>query len=130
MKKKMIASMLALLLLALCACGAAQSFEVSLEGNATTGYLWQIGECDEHLVIEEQEYELKEAEEGMAGVGGYSKFTVTTAENTPAGTYEATFLYYRPWEEADTAIQKVVYTVTVNPDGTQTGSQSEIISLQ
>lgn len=123
--RKITAVFLLLVLLALCACGAERGFVVSLDGNATTGYLWQPGECDGHLTVEELGYELNENPNGAVGVGGQSKFKITVAKGTPAGEYTVMFLYFRPWEDAQSAIEQAVYTVSVDAKGSASLIQNE-----
>ena len=71
---------------------AGETFVIELEGNPTTGYLWELAEGDEHFRLVEKGY----AEPG-SGVGTATKerFVIKAVKT---GSTTLTFNHKRPWE--------------------------------
>lgn len=123
-KYAIIAAFIALLM-TLAACSAAaveldaqdngQSVEVAsgekititLEGNPTTGYSWEVSEIDAAVAELAGEPDYK-SDSKMLGSGGVYTFTFKT---TAPGTTNIKLIYHRSWEDAE---PEKVYEVTLN----------------
>ncbi len=93
-----------------------KTLTASLEGNSTTGYLWQ-SELPEELVSAVYEYELtKPSDGGIMSVGGISRFHITGLSE---GYGELIFRYLRPWQ-ADSVQKTITYCIYVEADHTIT----------
>lgn len=69
---------------------------IRLEANATTGFKWQYTIEDEDIVeIVSDEYQEREHQEGMVGVGGERVLEIKGVEE---GATTILFEYSRPWE--------------------------------
>lgn len=126
MKKRFVVVVFVVILLALAACSApaaklkladsgstldlksGQTFTVTLAGNPTTGYTWELKEIDPAVVelVGEPEYKSDSALIGSGGVFSYKFKTVA------AGTSNLKLVYHRPWEEDVEPLE--VFTVQVN----------------
>lgn len=84
---------------------------IMLSGNPTTGYSWNYEVSDEAVAAPVCGSYVSQAGEGIVGGGGtYSwDFKALTA-----GESTITFKYYRTWEGQASAVQTVVYRVTVS----------------
>jgi len=82
-------------------------FTITLEGNPTTGYSWEVSEFDQAVVelVGEPDYK---TDSKMIGSGGVYTFTFKAAA---AGTTNLKLIYHRSWEE-DVEPEKV-YEVTL-----------------
>ena len=71
------------------------TLEISLAGNATTGYLWEVTKLDEKIIKQAGEADYK-PESNLAGAPGMAtiRFSAVAAGNT---TVE--LAYRRPWEK-------------------------------
>ncbi len=73
-----------------------QTLVVTLEGNPTTGYSWEVAEpLDEQVLRLTGEPEFK-AESEALGAGGVQ---ILRFEAVNAGTMTLKLVYHRPWEE-------------------------------
>ena len=128
MKKRTITLMTALiaLLLTLTACGAAavkldeqhnggsvevnggDKVTITLEGNPTTGYSWELSELDPAVVelVGEPAYK---SDSKLIGSGGAYTFTLKAL--TPGST-TVKLVYHRSWETEVEPLE--VYEVTLN----------------
>ena len=132
--KKFAALLLALTLaLGLTACGGPDGPAVELPGNVTTGYQWtpdeetaeRFGELPMDYIEEKSE-----GEETPVGAPGIFRFTFKPVEGLEAGTYEAAFSYYRPWEGTASTVKTATVSVTVAEDGSMTLGEPEILDLE
>jgi inhibitor of cysteine peptidase len=76
-----------------------QTLVVSLASNPTTGYSWEVAECDEAVVKQVGEVEYAQAaakDEQLVGAGGTETFRF---EATGSGQTTLTLVYQRPWEQ-------------------------------
>jgi len=106
--------MFGLLLTALSACGASnevkldagdagsqvelkagQTLVISLEGNPTTGYTWEVAELDEQVLRQIGQAEFK-PESDAIGAGGVQTLRFETVNS---GQTTLKLVYRRPWEE-------------------------------
>jgi len=71
-------------------------FEIELEGNASTGYSWQIMPYDSTVIKQVGEPEFKSNAEGRVGSGGIITFKFQTIGD---GQTELLLVYRRKWEE-------------------------------
>lgn len=87
---------------------AGQKLTVSLAGNPTTGYSWEVSEIDPAVVelVGEPDYK---TDSKMLGSGGVYTFTFKAAA---AGTTNLKLIYHRSWEEG--VDPEKVYEVTLN----------------
>jgi len=74
---------------------AGQTLVVSLEGNPTTGYTWEVAELDEQVLRQAGETEFK-PESDAIGAGGVQTLRFETVNS---GQTTLNLVYRRPWEE-------------------------------
>lgn len=87
---------------------------ISLPGNATTGYRWQVGSYNDEIVwVEELPYVATEAD-GMVGVGGAYRFAVY---GFSAGQTSLSFYYSRPGSGSAQPADETHITVLVEENG-------------
>jgi len=73
-----------------------QTLVVTLEGNPTTGYSWEVAEpLDEQVLRQVGEAEFK-AESAALGAGGVQ---ILRFETVNAGQITLKLVYHRPWEK-------------------------------
>ena len=73
-----------------------QTLVVTLEGNPTTGYSWEVAEpLDEQVLRQAGEAEFK-SESDLVGAGGVQ---VLRFEAVNAGKFTLKLVYHRPWEK-------------------------------
>jgi len=73
-----------------------QTLVVTLEGNPTTGYSWEVAEpLDEQVLRQAGEAEFKQESEAL-GAGGVQ---ILRFEAVNAGQITLKLVYHRPWEE-------------------------------
>lgn len=71
-----------------------QTLIVSLSGNPSTGYLWQLGEVDEHILQQtEAKFEQKSDRVGASGLQIFYYKAIGTGETV------LKLVYRRPWEK-------------------------------
>lgn len=75
-----------------------QAIAVSLEGNITTGYSWELAEIDRESVVPdgEIEYRTDAHKEGMVGVGGIFRAKFKAVK---PGKATIKLKYCRPWDK-------------------------------
>ena len=100
----------------LTACGSGSSSKedkvtLTFDGNATTGYTWQVDDGGTDVVKIEESYKEDDHEKGMVGVGGKDTFVITP---TKEGTADVTFTYGRSWEKS--AAETHTYRFTVDKE--------------
>lgn len=113
MRKLTFSTAIIVLLLALTACAgpaeklkeadngktidlkAGETFTVSLEGNPTTGYSWEVAAIEPALVelVSEPDYK---SDSMLIGSGGVFTFTFKAVS---AGSSGVRLIYHRAWEE-------------------------------
>ena len=108
--------LISLLLAALTACGASnevnldandngsqvelksdQTLVISLEGNPTTGYTWEVAEMDEGVLRQVGETEF-EPESDALGSGGVQ---ILRFEVVNSGQTDLDLVYHRSWEDEE-----------------------------
>ena len=108
--------LISLLLAALTACGSAsevnldandngsqvelqsdQTLVISLEGNPTTGYTWEVAELDEGVLRQVGETEF-ESESDALGSGGVQ---ILRFEAVNSGQTDLELVYHRSWEDEE-----------------------------
>jgi inhibitor of cysteine peptidase len=72
-----------------------QVLVISLEGNPTTGYTWEIGGIEESVLRQVGEV-VFEAESDLVGAGGVQTLRF---EAVGVGQASLDLVYHRPWEE-------------------------------
>jgi inhibitor of cysteine peptidase len=87
--------------------GASRTLTVKLGANPTTGYQWGDAQISNQAVISQQSYNYVEPED--TGMVGAPGTDVWVFDAKAAGSATITFSYSRPWEEGD-----ATYTLTVN----------------
>jgi inhibitor of cysteine peptidase len=109
--------LLSLLLTTLAACGSAnevnldandngsqvelqadQTLVISLEGNPTTGYTWEVAEVDEGVLRQVGEMEFEPQDTGDVGVGGVQ---ILRFEAVNSGQTDLDLVYHRSWEDEE-----------------------------
>jgi len=83
-----------------------QVLEISLEGNPTTGYTWEIA-GDGVVELVDRSHRPTSDAEGSPGV------TTLVFEPTTAGTGDLVLIYHRSWEEDVEPLETRTITVTV-----------------
>ena len=114
--KKWLILLLVLLLCPALAEDAPQPPALTLAGNPTTGYSWQVGTDAPEVVSVRSEYRPCAADEGLLGSGGV--YEVYFIGLTP-GEATVTCTYLRPWE-TNAPLYTLVYRVRVDEDLTVT----------
>jgi len=90
-----------------------ESVNVSINGNATTGYVWCPVKYDENVVfIEDYEYVEDNQDTNLVGTSGKFNFKVSALN---PGKTRIVFEYKRPWDE--NAIDTIVGVAEVNMEG-------------
>ena len=86
---------------------AASTITLRLEGNATTGYVWQLINVEPQGIVTclKASYEPFPHTEGRMGVGGTFVFTLQAHHD---GMARLTFAYRRPWQPELKAQQRTV----------------------
>lgn len=69
--------------------------DIRLKGNYTTGYMWEIADCDKAIVQSVRTRYLQNQPQ-LVGAGGVHQFTFTIAGK---GRTTLKFVYRRPWEK-------------------------------
>ncbi|OQY36350.1 MAG: hypothetical protein B6243_03410 [Anaerolineaceae bacterium 4572_5.2] len=81
---------------------------VTLDSNPTTGFVWEIAEIDEAVLLQQGEAKYSSEETSLVGSGGVEAFTF---EAVGAGKTALQLIYHRPWEEDVEPVE--VFSVTV-----------------
>lgn len=103
--------LVALVCMVSCAsCKGKSEVEVTLEGNATTGYMWScIPDNSGVYEVSKEDYVPYKTSKGMAGTGGQYKAVLVPVKQ---GTGSVRFIYQRAWE--DSPIEEKTFTVNVD----------------
>lgn len=85
------------------------TLEITLEGNPTTGYTWEVDAVDEKILKLEGEPDFDAASDAV-GAGGMMtlKFNAESAGET-----DLKLVYHRPWEEDEAPAETFEVSVTV-----------------
>ena len=70
--------------------------EVLLEGNATTGFTWDLADHDPAVIALQGEPVYEETTTDVVGAGGTWRFMLVGQE---PGECEVRFIYHRTWED-------------------------------
>lgn len=90
-----------------------QNLEVVLEGNATTGYLWNFTtEFDPMMMEFVEQKTLRDESKDIVGSGENNIWIFKAIKE---GQANATLVYKRPWEENVEPIKTMNYQVTILP---------------
>jgi inhibitor of cysteine peptidase len=87
---------------------------VTLDGNPTTGYLWEVSGKLDATVLKSQGEPAFQVESGLEGAGGLQ---TNRFEAVGPGQVKLTMVYHRPWEK--NAKPDKTFVVTVNVEATQ-----------
>jgi inhibitor of cysteine peptidase len=91
---------------------AGQQFTISLKGNATTGFTWQMAKGTNSAVVTKvKDVYTAENSGGMSGVGGTHVWTFKAIK---AGTTKIKLLYQRTWEKSTPPANTLEYTIKVS----------------
>ena len=85
------------------------TLEITLEGNPTTGYTWEVESVDDKVLKQEGEPDFKADSDAM-GAGGMMTLKFK-AEG--AGKTDIKLVYHRPWEEGEAPAETFEVSVTV-----------------
>ena len=72
------------------------SLQIVLAGNPTTGFTWEIAECNQSLLQSQGEVEYQQEQSQLAGRGGIFKFTFKAIS---AGETTLKLIYHRTFEK-------------------------------
>jgi inhibitor of cysteine peptidase len=87
-----------------------QTLVVTLEGNPTTGYSWEVEEpLDEQVLRQAGEPEFKQ-ESDLVGAGGVQ---ILRFEAVNAGQITLKLVYHRPWEKDEEPLETYSIQVVV-----------------
>ena len=89
-----------------------ESFEIKLESNSSTGYVWTYELEGDDAVVLANTYEEGEGCEDRDGCGGYEIYTVTA---TAEGHVTLTLVYARP-DSGDPYNLVAKYDITIDKD--------------
>ena len=88
-----------------------KSFKISLAGNPTTGYIWELPTYDKSIVkLINTKYKTDKHKKNMVGVGGKRDFEFKAFAS---GTAQLNFIQHRPWEKGKKPIKTVTYKIEV-----------------
>lgn len=88
-----------------------QSWSVTLPGNPTTGFVWQVAECPEVVQVN-LAFEASKPAPGERPLCGRPCGTVVTLTGLKAGQGTVKLIYSRPWEKETAPLTRTI-TVTV-----------------
>lgn len=88
-------------------------FEIELEGNASTGYTWQVMPFDSSVIKQVGEPEFK-ANDGRIGSGGMITFKFQTIAD---GQTDLLLVYHRRWEKNEPPAKKFEMKIVVGTMG-------------
>ena len=86
-----------------------QRESITLPGNPTTGYIWQVAESAECVEVEVK----LETAENPRGMVGCPRATVVTVSAIKAGQGTVKLVYARPWEKGKAPAETHLINVTV-----------------
>ncbi len=86
-----------------------QSLAISLEGNPSTGYTWEMAESEVSILRQVGEIEFK-AESDLVGAPGTQTLHFEAVES---GQTELKLVYHRPWEQGVEPLETFTIQVTV-----------------
>lgn len=89
-----------------------QSWSVTLPGNPTTGFVWQVAECPDVVQVN-LAFEANTQPPGERPVCGRPCGTVVTVTGLKAGQGTVQLIYSRPWEKGEAPFKTRTITVTV-----------------
>jgi inhibitor of cysteine peptidase len=75
-----------------------QTLVISLEGNPTTGYTWEVAEVDEGVLRQVGEVEFEPEDTGDVGVGSVQ---ILRFETVNSGKTSLDLVYHRSWEDEE-----------------------------
>lgn len=84
---------------------------IGLEGNPSTGYMWEMVHPDPSLLGEQGPVQFKAAASGLVGASGTQTLTFKALK---AGETTLTLGYLRPWESGVPPINTFQITVTIH----------------
>lgn len=89
-----------------------QTLAIRLESNPTTGYGWEVAECDEAILkpLGEAEYEQAKPNQNLVGGGGWQTFQFRPEKT---GQTRVKLIYHRPWEKDVEPLQTFEVQVSV-----------------
>lgn len=87
-----------------------QTLAISLEGNPSTGYTWEMAESEGSILRQVGEIEFK-AESDLVGAPGTQTLRFEAVES---GQTELKLVYHRPWEKDVEPLETFTLQVTVN----------------
>jgi len=86
------------------------TFTISLDSNATTGYEWQFSQAIDSLILQLVSSQYEAPASNMVGAGGKQ---VWKFKALSSGTTSIALKYVRPWETGVTPIKTENFSVTV-----------------
>lgn len=89
-----------------------QALEISLEGNPTTGYSWEVKESGEPTLKAQGEPAYVQSETGVTLVGGGGTYTFRFV-GAEVGTAMLELIYHRSWEKDVAPLETFTLEVTV-----------------
>ncbi len=87
-----------------------RQFTITLRGNATTGYVWQMAEGTNGKIVKKISDKYTADNTGRVGSGGDH---VWTYKAVAAGETTITLNYLRPWEKPVVPANTLVYKIKV-----------------
>jgi predicted secreted protein len=87
--------------------------KISLEGNPTTGYRWQLA-SSEGLPLTDTSFEPHPSAPTTVGESGDFIFLFAIDQAAAGQSFDLEFAYYRPWEGLSAAIETFTITIEVN----------------
>lgn len=90
-----------------------EQFKIELEGNASTGYIWQVMPFDTTVIQQVGEPEFK-SKDGRIGAGGKITFTFRAIAD---GHTDLSLVYHRRWEKDQPPAKKFEMKLVVGKTG-------------
>jgi inhibitor of cysteine peptidase len=90
---------------------AGQNFTITLEGNRSTGYSWQLKSPLDSALLKKAGVSYRSKNPGTPGAGEDNLFTFHAKKK---GTTDVTFVYLRPWEKDVPPAKTAAYHITID----------------
>lgn len=87
-----------------------KEFIITLDGNATTGYQWQLASSIDDSLVKFVSSEYVPDKTGLTGSGGKSIWTFKAVR---AGKAQVSFQYVRPWEKDTPPAKQATYIIVI-----------------
>ncbi len=88
-------------------------YQIKLEGNATTGYLWSFKTEFDGTILQYKDQKVERPDNN--NIVGAPEINIWEFEAMKEGITTATLEYKRPWEKEEEPLQTIHYKITILP---------------